>query len=83
MHAVSCITSIYCNINSKGDLVVDEYIIKKQGLATYTAEIKNNVFKSLPKQNKLEEAEASLKKTVWKDWNWKNVYLNYHFWGHA
>ena len=56
---------------------------KKSFLATYTVEIKNNVFKAVSEQSKLEKAEASLKTTERKDWNWKNIYLNYYFWGHA
>ena len=59
-------------------------LVKKNScLATYTVERKNNVFKTLSEQSKLEKAEASLKNTERKDWNWKNIYLNYHFWSHA
>ena len=64
MHTVCCIISIYYNLNSKGDFVADKAIYhqEKSCLATYTIEIKNNVFKTLPEQSKLEKAEASLKK---------------------
>ena len=61
-----------------------QWVIKKKScLATYTVERKNNVFKTLSEQSKLEKAEASLKNTERKDWNWKHIYLEYHFWGHA
>ena len=61
--------SLYCNLNSKGDLVADEAMShqEKSCLTTYTVERKDNVFKTLPEQSKLEKAEASLKNTVRKD----------------
>ena len=60
-----------------------QWVIKKKScLATYTVERKN-VFKTLSEQSKLEKAEASLKNTKRKDWNWKHIYLDYHFWGYA
>ena len=42
---------------------------KKMCLATYTVERKNNVFKTLSKQSKVEKVEASLKNTEREDWN--------------
>ena len=43
-----CIISLYCNLDSKGDFVVDEAKShqEKRCLATYTVERKNNVFKN-------------------------------------
>ena len=77
MCAVCCITSLYCNLNSKGYFVADEAMSDKKKkkkkkkknscLVTYTVERKNNVFKTLSEQSKLEKAEASLKNTERKD----------------
>ena len=69
MCAVCCIISLYCNFNSKGHFVADEAMShqEKSCLATYTVERKNNVFKTLSEQSKLEKAEASLKNTERKD----------------
>ena len=69
MCAVCCIISLYCNLNSKGYFVANEAMShqEKNCLATYTVERKNNVFKTLSEQSKLEKAEASLKNTERKD----------------
>ena len=52
---------------------------KKMCLATYTVERKNNVFKTLSKQSKVEKAEASLKNTEREDWNWKKYLFELSF----
>ena len=57
-----------------------QWVVKKKScLATYTVERKNNVFKTLSEQSKLEKAEASLKNTERKDWNWKKYLFELSF----
>ena len=68
MCAVCCIISLYCNLNSKGYFVADEAMShQEKKLSCYTVERKNNVFKTLSEQSKLEKAEDSLKNTERKD----------------